>query len=104
MKELFGLEVIRLEAPQDRSELTFQVIDEDKRVFNVRFSNKDDSKIEVDFSHLTLSIIWDEDSNIVSFGEFELVREIDNGFEIIGDFGLIWVFCNKCVPPLAADS
>jgi len=106
MKELLGLDVIELTACQDRRDLCLKVINESGQVYNIRFSNNDDSKINIDFSHVSLSISWDPETNISSLGELEIVRKIEGeeGYEVIGDFGVIWVWCNPFVPPLDLNS
>ena len=98
MKEVIGQDVIRIDAPQDRSELVIATIDEQNKINKIRFANDDGTTIVVDFSHVSISMIHDPDTNHVSIGEFEELNEIEGGFEIVGDFGIIWVKCKKCMP------
>ncbi|MCL1038828.1 hypothetical protein L2725_15400 [Shewanella corallii] len=98
MEELIGLDVISISAPQDRSEFTVRLIGENREIRNIRFANDDGTKMRVDFSHISLNIIYDHDGNTVSLGELEAINRIDKGFEIVGDFGIIWLECSKCFP------
>lgn len=102
MNRLFGNDVLRIEAPQDRSELLFVVTDNETDFYttNVRFFNSDDSKIKIDFSDLSICMIFDPDTESTTLGEFEYVKHIDGGFEIFGDFGIIWVYCDSSIPKL----
>ena len=100
MEELIGFDVISISAPQDRSEFTMRVIDENRNIRNIRFANDDGTKVKVDFSHVSLNIIYDHDGNVVSLGELEAVNAIENGFEIVGDFGIIWLQCKVCSPAI----
>ena len=45
-------------------------------------------------------MIFDPDSESMSLGEFEYVKSIENGFEIFGDFGIVWVYCDSSSPKL----
>jgi hypothetical protein len=49
MEELIGLDVISISAPQDRSEFTMRVIDRNRSIRNIRFSNDDGTQMKVDF-------------------------------------------------------
>ncbi|TBW43760.1 hypothetical protein EZI54_23970 [Marinobacter halodurans] len=100
MKELLGQDVLSISAPQDRSELTMRVIDETGKISDIRFANDDGTGINVDFSHISLNVINDHEGNLASLGELEEVNRIDNGFEIVGDFGIIWLECKTCTPAL----
>ncbi|KZN37918.1 hypothetical protein N480_14335 [Pseudoalteromonas luteoviolacea S2607] len=102
MNRLFGNNVVKIEAPQDRSELKFVVLenDTDFDTNNVRFFNSDNSPITIDFSHLSIEMIFDPERGSMSLGEFEYVKSIDNGFEVFGDFGIIWVYCDSSSPKL----
>ncbi|MCF2855903.1 hypothetical protein L1286_00340 [Pseudoalteromonas sp. SMS1] len=102
MNRLFGNNVVKIEAPQDRSELKFVVLenDTDFDTINVRFYNSDNSPITIDFSHLSIAMLFDPERYSMSLGEFEYVKSIDNGFEVFGDFGIIWVYCDSSSPKL----
>jgi len=102
MNRLFGNDVLRIEAPQDRSELLFVVKDNqtDFDTANVRFLNSDNSKIEIDFSDLSICMVFDPETESTTLGEFEYVKHIDGGFEVFGDFGIIWVYCDSSIPKL----
>lgn len=100
MEELIGLDVISISAPQDRSEFTMRVIDENRDIRNIRFANDDGTQMRVDFSHVSLNIIYDHEGNIASLGELEAVNRIENGFEIVGDFGIILLECKECTPAM----
>ena len=100
MQSVIGGDVLKIRAPQDRQYLLFVVKTEDGEVSNVRFSNTDNTPIKIDFSDLDIHIIYDPDAEITSLGEFEYVTKIDGGYEIFGDFGIIWVFCDYCSPKL----
>jgi len=98
MNQLFGNNLININAPQDRSELLFVVLDDEGSDFistNVRFFNSDNSPIKIDFSHLSIGMLFDPDTNSTTLGEFEYVKRIDNGFEVLGDFGIVWVYCDS---------
>ncbi|MGY3913032.1 hypothetical protein ACW5XW_09640 [Aeromonas piscicola] len=98
MKSLIGQNVIEISAPQDRSEFTMKVIDENRKISTIRFANDDGSQLKVDISHVSIRIIYDHEGNVASLGELEEVNCIENGFEIVGDFGIIWLECKKCTP------
>ena len=102
MNRLFGNNVVKIEAPQDRSELRFVVLDDegDFDSINVRFFNSDHSPITIDFSDLSIGMLFDPDTETMSLGEFEYVKPIENGFEVFGDFGIIWVYCDSSSPKL----
>jgi len=103
MNQLFGNDVVKIEAPQDRSELLFVVLEDENSDFtstNVRFFNADGSPIEIDFSDLSIGLIFNPDTESTSLGEFEYVKAIENGFEVFGDFGIIWVYCDSSSPRL----
>ena len=102
MNRLFGNNVVKIEAPQNRSELKFAVLDDDgdSESINVRFFNSDDSPITIDFSDLSIGMLFDPDTESMSLGEFEYVKPIENGFEVFGDFGIIWVYCDSSSPKL----
>jgi hypothetical protein len=102
MNQLFGNNVVKIEAPQNRSELRFVVIGEESDFdsCNVRFFNSDNSPITIDFSALSIGMLYDPDTESTSLGEFEYVKAIDNGFEVFGDFGIVWVYCDASPPKL----
>jgi len=103
MNQLFGNDVVKIEAPQNRSELLFVVLENENSDFtstNVRFFNSDGSPIQIDFSDLSIGLIFDPDTESTSLGEFEYVKTIENGFEVFGDFGIIWVYCDSSSPKL----
>ena len=102
MNRLFGNNVLKIEAPQDRSELKFAVQDDENDFdsINVRFFNSDNSPITIDFSYLSIEMFFDPDSESMSLGEFEYVKSIENGFEVFGDFGIICVYCDSSSPKL----
>lgn len=102
MNRLFGNNVVKIEAPQDRSELKFVVLDDDGDFdsISVRFFNSDNSPITIDFSDLSIGMLFDPDTESMSLGEFEYVKPIENGFEVLGDFGIIWVYCDSSSPKL----
>ncbi|WDE01701.1 hypothetical protein [Thalassomonas actiniarum] len=100
MQTVIGGDVIEIHAPQDRLELKFVVRTANGEITNVRFTNSDNSPIKVDFQELSLKMLYDPESEITSFGEFEYVNKIENGFEIIGDFGMVWVYCELSMPKL----
>ncbi|TKB45784.1 hypothetical protein [Thalassotalea mangrovi] len=103
MNQLFGNDILKIEAPQDRKELLFVVRDDEDSDFvstNIRFFNSDNSPIQIDFSLLDIGLIYDPDTDTTSFGEFEYVKRIENGFEVFGDFGIIWVYCDSSLPKL----
>ncbi len=62
--------------------------------------NSDGSKIEIDFSDLSIYMVFDPDTESTTLGEFEYVKPIEGGFEIFGDFGIIWVYCDSSSPKL----
>jgi hypothetical protein len=98
MNNIIGQDVIRIDAPQDRSELVIEVLNDDGNTKKVRFSNDDGTKIQIDFSAISISLIYDPDTNNVTMGELEELNEIEDGFEVVGDFGIIWIKCKKCIP------
>lgn len=100
INQLFGNSVIKINAPQDRSELTFVVRCNHGTLdaVNVRFFNADRSPITVDFSELSITMVYEPDTDAVTLGEFEYVKAIENGFEVFGDFGIIWVYCDSSSP------
>jgi hypothetical protein len=102
MNRLFGNNVLKIEAPQDRSELKFVVLDDngDFDSINVRFFNSNNSPIKIDFSDLSIGMLYDPDTDSMNLGEFEYVKPIENGFEVFGDFGVIWVYCDSSSPKL----
>ena len=103
MNQLFGNNIIEITAPQDRSELLFVVLDDESSDFistNIRFFNSDKSPIKIDFSDLSIGMLFDPDTESTTLGEFEHVKRIENGFEVFGDFGIIWVFCDSSSPKL----
>ncbi len=102
MNQLFGKNVISIKATPDRSELTLVVLHEDgyHDSVNVRFFNSDKSPITIEFSYLSIGMIFDPDTKTMSLGEFEYVQPIKNGFEVFGDFGTIWVCCDSISPKL----
>ena len=102
MENLFGNNVLKIEAPQDRSRLTFVVATEENRFdsANIRFFNMDNSPIKINFSDLSIFMVLDPDTETTTLGEFEYVKSIEGGFEIFGDFGIIWVYCDACSPKL----
>ena len=102
MNRLFGNNVVKIEAPQDRSELRFVVLDDkgDFDSINVRFFNSDNSPVTIDFSELSIGMLFDPDTESTSLGEFEYVKPIENGFEVFGDFGIVWVYCDSSSPKL----
>jgi hypothetical protein len=102
MNQLFGNNVVKIEAPQNRSELRFVVLNDESDFdsVNVRFFNSDNSPITFNFSDLSIGMFFDPDTESTSLGEFEYVKAIDNGFEVFGDFGIIWVCCDSSSPKL----
>lgn len=92
MADFLGLDVIRIFAPQDRSEFQLHVLTECKQIGIIRFANDDGSPIEIDFSDLDVRMYANDD---ITFGEFEELNSMENGFEVVGDFGIIWVKCKK---------
>lgn len=101
MNRVIGGHTYRIETDQDKKFLKLVVseFEDSLKSHDVVFSNSDDSKIEIDFSYLDISITFDPDDDSVSFGEFEYVKPFKNGFEIFGDFGIIWVYCDSCSLP-----
>lgn len=92
MLDFLGLDVIRIFAPQDRHAFELHVLTENKQIGVIRFANDDGSPIEIEFSDLDVRMYA---SDGITFGEFEYLNSVENGFEIIGDFGIIWVKCKK---------
>lgn len=90
MDEFLGLNVVAIHAPQDRHALELHVITDQRKILVVRFANDDGTPIEVEFSHVDINLISDP---YVTLGEFEKLHKIEGGYEIIGDFGIIWVKC-----------
>jgi hypothetical protein len=99
MNKLIGQDVIEISAPLDRSQFILKVIDENRNVSEIRFSNDDGTKIIVDYSHVSICLIYDHEGNFPSLGELEAVNKTENGFEVVGDFGIIWLECKLCSPP-----
>lgn len=93
MSDFLGLNVVAIDAPQDRTTLELHVVTEQNQLGIVRFSNDDGAPIEVEFSHISVRLISEA---YISLGEFEELNEIESGYEIIGDFGIILVKCKKC--------
>jgi hypothetical protein len=100
MKKLLGQDVIEISAPQDRSQFTMRVMDTKGIESEIRFANDDGTQLKVDFSLVSIRVIYDTENNYASLGELENVRKLENGFEIVGDFGIIWLECKLCTPPL----
>lgn len=100
MDKLIGQDVIEISAPQDRSQFILRVVDENRTISEIRFANDDGTQIKVDFSDVSIRLIFDHEGNFPSFGELETVTKIENGFEVVGDFGIIWLECKLCFPPL----
>ena len=98
MNSIIGQNVVRIDAPQDRSELLIEAIDDSGNKQKIRFANDDGTRIEIDFSAISISLVYDPDSETVSIGELEELNEIEDGYEVVGDFGIIWVKCKKCMP------
>lgn len=90
MSEFLGLDVVAIHAPQDRHALALHVITDQNKLGVVRFENDDGTPIEVEFSHVSIQLICD---TYTTLGEFEELHKIEGGYEIIGDFGIIWVKC-----------
>lgn len=90
MDEFLGLDVVAIHAPQDRHALELNVITDQNKIGVVRFANDDGTPIEIEFSDLSIHLIGDTYSTL---GEFEELHKIEGGYEIIGDFGIIWVKC-----------
>ncbi len=100
MDKLIGQDVIEISAPQDRSQFILRVVDENRTISEIRFANDDGTQLKVDFSHVSIQVIYDTENNYASLGELANVRKLENGFEIVGDFGIIWLECKLCTPPL----
>jgi hypothetical protein len=90
MNEFLGLNVVAIQAPQDRHALEIEVITDQNKLGVVRFANDDGTPIEIEFSHVSIHLISD---TYITMGEFEELNTIEGGYEIIGDFGIIWVKC-----------
>lgn len=54
----------------------------------VRFANDDGTPVAVDFSEVSIKLI---SGAYITLGEFEELKPIDGGFEVVGDFGIIWI-------------
>jgi hypothetical protein len=103
ISELEGQDLLAIELPADRSYLKFTVSAPEMLSFssiNVRFYNDDGSKVHVDFLTVDMQLLGDTEANSVTFGEFEYVSKVDDGFLITGDFGQILVHCNASSPVL----
>lgn len=92
MNQFLGMNVVVINAPQDRHALELHVITEENQLGIVRFANDDGTPIEIEFTHVSIHLICDD---MVSLGEFEELNQIEGGFEIVGDFGVLWVKCKK---------
>ena len=77
-----------------------RVIDENRVISKIRFANDDGTQMKVDFTHVSINLIYDHEGKSASLGELEQISKIENGFEIVGDFGIIWLECKLCTPPL----
>lgn len=92
MDSFVGLNVVAIQASQDRHALELHVIIEKNQLGVVRFANDDGTPIEIEFSDVNIHLISDDQFTL---GEFEELNEINGGYEIVGDFGIIWVKCKK---------
>ena len=90
MNEFLGLDAVAIHAPQDRHDLEIHVITAEGKVGVVRFANDDGTPIAVEFSAVSIQLIRD---TCITLGEFEALNTIEGGYEIVGDFGIIWVSC-----------
>lgn len=90
--EFLGLDVVAIHAPQDRNALELHVISDEGDIGVVRFANDDGTPVAVEFSAVSIRLITDI---YATLGEFEELNTIDGGYEIVGDFGIIWVNCKK---------
>jgi hypothetical protein len=90
MSEFLGLNVVAIHAPQDRHALELHVITGEGKVGIVRFANDDGTPVVVEFSAVSIQPISDK---FTTLGEFEALNPIEGGYEIVGDFGIIWVSC-----------
>ncbi|TMP37680.1 hypothetical protein CWB96_22670 [Pseudoalteromonas citrea] len=104
MNQLFGNDIVSINAPQDRNQLEFVVVDNRNKLqsTNIRFFNVGNSKITIDFSLLSIGVIFDPEIETVSLGEFKSVKAMEDGFKILGDFGIIKVYCDSSQPKLNA--
>lgn len=102
MNRVIGGNLVGIETHQDKKFIKFLVTEfEDSPVaHDVLFTNSDGSSIKVDFSYLDIGVVYDPQDNSSTFGEFEHVKKFEGGFEVFGDFGIIWVYCDHCsLPP-----
>jgi hypothetical protein len=90
MSEFLGLDVVAIDAPQDRNALEIHVIGAEGKVGVVRFANDDGTPVIVEFSAVSIRLISDR---YTTLGEFEALNPIEGGYEVVGDFGIIWVNC-----------
>ena len=90
MSEFLGLDVVAIHSPQDRNALEIHVIAAEGKVGVVRFANDDGTPVTVEFSAVSIQLISD---TYITLGEFETLNTIEGGYEIVGDFGIIWVHC-----------
>jgi len=86
-----GLNVVAIYAPQDRNSIELHVITENNEIGVVRFSNDNGKPVDIEFSHLNILLYSDNGRD--SLGEFEELNEISGGYEVIGDFGILWIKC-----------
>ena len=93
MSDFLGLGVVEIDAPQDRHALMIRVISPEGKAGVVRFANDDGTPIKVEFSAVSIRIVYDD--TYATLGEFEALNAIEDGYEIVGDFGIIWVNCKK---------
>ena len=101
MNRVIGGNLYRIETHQDKKFIKFVVSEfkDTSKSHNVIFFNGNGTAIKVDFSYLDIGITHDPDDGTYSLGEFEYVKRIDSGFEVFGDFGIIWVYCDSCSLP-----
>jgi hypothetical protein len=96
MNNLIGSDVVGISAPQIRNEFTLMLLTENNEIYSLRFANDDGTEVKVEFSCISINIIYDHEGNRASLGELEELNVIENGYELVGDFGIIWVECKVC--------
>lgn len=110
IEHIVGSDVTKISAPQNRKELVFSVFNKNLELepkfhtLNLRFYNSTGGEIDINFSHLDINLLYDNDTKTTSLGELEEINRIDNGFEVVGDFGIIWIYCDSISPPLNRNS
>jgi hypothetical protein len=102
MNRVIGGNLVGIETHQDKKFLKFRVteFEDTSKIHDVIFSNNDNTAVNIDFSYFDIGVVHDPDDSSYTFGEFEYVKPFEGGFEVFGDFGIIWVYCDSCSLPV----